>query len=356
LLSEVATSVLSDYLTRIRRKDFIDSISSLESKKEFPFSLLNDLRGYINYAPFYFQAFADLLLHENFDREDPQRIIAILGFPTRMQRYALTLFVLGAHLNEHFAQSQKLAAIDKLVNLIILNQTTFSKLTEKIANEAMGRHRNNIDSSLDDDVKLKHVQLCIALREYVDFLFLGEHLIGCEIAKPITLDGITVVTRHFFNLDISYQTKTISNARLIQIYDQTDAPDLYNFRGRLDNIRGYKSIKFCYHEVDNLANPHESIDELISEIIKAMRGLRTKYQMQSEAHLELDKMRIYSVELARLHQYLKGEPYSIPDDVQKVVLDKKISSQKMLEYGKSDYSHLFFCLLTEGLESLLNFR
>jgi hypothetical protein len=351
LLSDESLTRLRNYKKRISREDVIASVRALESEKQFPFSLLNDLRGYINYAPWYFDCFARLLLSPDLGRCKLVDLLPYIGFPTRAQRYTLVLFLLGAALNEDFSEQHKHAAINKLTSLLSLNEMRFQELLESIAQEAINRQQE-VALPIATESKLLHNKLFVALRDYVDFLFLGEHSIGCEISPPTFIGDQAVLVRHFFNLRYEAYYTSSDQVTLIEIYDSVDAPYLYAFRGRLEGIKSYESMKFCY-QLDSHGAPDVSPSLVIEELTKAVRRLRGAYDINSEMQLELRKMQVCSIELARLYGFITGKVFTIPDEIERTILAEKISKEKMREYEASCYSDLFFMLLKEGLDHLL---
>jgi hypothetical protein len=350
VLTESSTHLLTGYRSRILSQEVIHNVTLLELEQQFPFSMLNDLRGYINYSPFFFRSFAQLLQRSEFDSDEIMALIPLLGFPSRVKRYAL-VFILGAHLDSGFCWREKTAAINRFSELIQLCDLRFNELNIRTVEEAVTHYADTVSAT---ERKLLHAKLSVALREYVDFLFLGDQQIGCETAPVQRVGHQSVVVKYFFNLNYGNYID-VTDATLLETYAIGDAPSLHGFRGRLDNIKGYEAIKFCSEEIRGCnANSISSNDALIENIAEGCGQIRAYYDKLSVGELELKKMEMYSLELNRLHEYLTGTVLVIPEEVKIAVVSNATGVGKMKQYATATYSELFFRMLGDAFNYFLS--
>jgi len=349
VLTESATHLLTSYRSRLLTEEVIERVALLEREQQFPFSMLNDLRGYINYSPFFFRSFAELLLRSNYDSTKSMEFIPLLGFPSRVKRYAL-VFLLGAHLDTVFCWRDKTSAVNRFSELLPLCDAYFDELYKRTMEGAV----THFTGASTTEQKLQHAKLSVALREFVDFLFLGEQQIGCETAPVQRVDQHAVVVRYFFNLNYGSYVD-LAHATLLETYGSMNAPTLQNFRGRLDNIKDYKAITFCSEEIQGCASNSVLNDHtLIENIARACSRRRELYNRLSVAELELTKMELYSLELKRFHEYVTGTVLMIPEDVRIAVLTNTTGQSKMEQYAAATYSELFFRMLGDAFSYLIS--
>lgn len=350
-VSKELHQILSEHKATLT-KEVIKKIREKELNQEFPFNLLNDLRGYINYSPFYFEAFAEAFANPAIDKLEKDTLEQVLGNLTRMRRYLLQV-LLGAYLTKRFTQEEKISVLNRLAKILAKKKAQFfqdslSKTTTII--DMLGL--TNQDFTIED--KELTTRLFIKVRECVDFLFLGEHSISYQPLPPEEVEKYKIVVRKFNNL--AYRNYLSPYRKLIVVDAYVEKDSVFNldvFRGRVSPIPSYKEKRMTGFVLDGEKGSRSEALNLLQKVNSAVAEIQSYYQTLSIEELELEKMELYSFEISNLFDLL-GREYNLSEESKQTILRNKKARKIKRDLEFDTYSDTYFYLLKQTLNWVLS--
>lgn len=349
-LSQSLKNVLTEH-RKLIVNNVINQVRRTEFEKEFPFNMLNDLRGYINYAPFYFASFAKVILNSNFNKIDSKKLTQAIGSPIRIKRYLLEL-VIGAFLNKEYSIHQKIYVLDKITSLMNQNLSKFYYFSKNKAKSFFGLCNFNVTITNQD--KLNTSRLFITAREFIDFLFLGEHAIGYQPHPPQQIGKYDIIIREFFNLKYGEYFKLFNQMEIVDFYKAREYVFNFDlFRGKLSGIPPYHKKILCKFIISRKLHELPSISQIIEALNQGINKRREYYSKLSETEIELEKMILCSWELQNLHVLL-NKKYVFPEEAKRSILQNKIAQSQKQALNLNYYTDLYFHLLKEAIDYFIN--
>jgi len=345
--------LLSDH-RQLLTNSVINEVRRTEIEQEFPFGLLNDLRGYINYSPKFFEAFAHVFLDRRVNDFSPDKLIETLGAPTRMRRYFLQL-VIGAFLSKSFDEAKAISVLCQIASLLEQNWSKYQNAARTKALHLLNSLRGDSTLTSSQD-KLQVSTLFATAREFLDFLFLGEHSIGYQPAPPQSIGREDVVIRELFNLRYGGYFGFCNSIAVIDVYQGESSNIQFDlFRGRITGIPPYQSKTLTGYTINGDLKESHIVPEIVEALHDAIHKRRAYYVQLSESELELEKMLLYSFELSNLYALLAKE-YVFPEVAKNAILQNTLALKLKREYGYEYYTDLYFHLLKQSIDWALAFE
>lgn len=318
----------------------------------FPYSFLNVLRMFVNYAEYYFRDFYDLYVEARDSIGAEETLAATLGSPTRMLRYCLVL-VLGAYLDTTLSDTDKIAFLEELAQIAQRKVEARSQLDVETVARVLDTFAN---SDFHPDLRTKRLtsQLAILAREYVDYLFLGEHPLSFETFLPITANRYHLVVRRFGSLGYGGFTRDLHTLEVQELY-QIDVP-AFSFNLFSGSLRGMppfrdKTAVAVYVNDDRV----EGLTQLLAILDVLERSLDLvvrRYSALSMLERELEAARSYSLELVCLATRF-GKEWNMSFEAREAILSSSRANRLLLERDKSDVGELYLGLCQDAIEWLL---
>ncbi len=347
LLERLMRELLEEY-----KNDFIPKLSERihregSSPDSFPYSFLNVLRMFINYASYYFRDFIDHYLHVKELQNSSEALYKSLGTPTRMLRYYLVL-LLGAYLDEHYTKKEKFCILNDIA-LIVL----YKKKYESILNNITATLCNTFEADdffCDNSTKQITSQIAILAREFVDFLFLGEHPVSYTTFMPVKVNGNFLIIRLFRSLNYNGFISQFEELEFRELY-QIDNPN-FNFTpfsGSLSGIPPFQSkvAVIVYRDHERIKDYGELFDTY-TILETSINAVTKRYNQLSIQKRELEAAISYSLEIAALDKLL-GSAWVISSDAQKAILNNTLASSLLHERKYSNYDELYLNLVQEAI-------
>lgn len=346
---ETLKKIFGVYRDKFIQPKIIDGIRQREIDNDFPFSVHNMMRAFLNLAPYFFEGFYRYYKTHELNNLDVRLVHKKFGTATRVYRYTLFL-IIGAWLENDISWDEKLGLLNyvarvldyKMSNDVLLPREEFEKLS-KLVSEEKKEKINSIDIS----------SLAIYLKEYVDFIFLGEHPLGYTTYPPTRIGHNTLVVRKFYNLNYKNLIANLKNVTIANIYDnsveQNMSFDL--FRGNLYGVPSYKQgICGVVSINDKQTEDLKQIKKNIGDINKALKKRSTYYRQNSSNTLEVEQAFIYSTELTLMFD---GKlPTDIEENIKNVVYLNKIGDALLRKYKKNTYTDVYFCVLSDAIDNI----
>lgn len=228
ILDLYSRTILTDYFhIRIRER---------EIDKHFPFNIHNIYRFFISISDLFYEIYKNAYMSTNLNLFKYQNL---LGQPSRVFRY-FHVIISGMHKCHGYNFTREdILLLSKLSIPIIKRIQTKSSIN--ISKNELNKINNNISKYTD---KKDVIKLAIYLREFVDFLFMGQHDQGFTSFPPIETDIGIVILRKYYNLS-SYLPWNAIN--IYTYYDKSNVTNLrYDyFRSDIEGLPPPQNLLFA---------------------------------------------------------------------------------------------------------------
>lgn len=290
------SQLLEEYSQTLLTEEFRLRIRARELANLFPFSIHNIYRVLMAIAMPFYKGFA--LLDKQLDLNDSQ-IQELLGPPCRVFRYFHVVLV-GACRPNILALDQHIVTLQSLSGPIVSRLTAQLSIPETNLSDA----EHYFDEPLAD--KQKVITLAVYLREYVDYLFLGQHDRGFISYPPVQTPRGVLVLRRFYALPT-----TIIPWSAIDIYTCYD-PQVYDelhydrFRGDIERLPSPTHLRFAtaiFPEESRLLTIPE-IQKILDTIEQELIQVKIRWSNINYREVEQELSVMFSTELLHLLEYI----------------------------------------------------
>lgn len=341
--------VIQEYRNKFIQPQIIERIRHREVNNDFPFSVHNMMRAFINLSRDFFRGFW-IVYNQSYQEQLGQTsFYNHFGTPTRMYRYALFLLI-GAWLNVDLSWKDRISVLLWITDILLYKIDNEVELPHLKARKMYDNLIDGLNNNKIQSIEISH--LAVYLKEYVDFLFLGEHPIGYVTFPPYPIGQHALVLREFSNLTYGNLIQDFATVRIIDIYDSSVIQNLsYDlFRGNLDGIPSYRERVAGQIIVDgNVIVESDQVKDMLN-IIETMLQKRTDYYDQcSEEDLEVEQALIYSRELFSFDCL----PANIETDIKQSVYSNKTVNELKRQVHFETQTELYFAILEESINTIL---
>lgn len=317
----------------------------------FPFTVINDFRIFLNYAKFFFREYFNVCTSLIEEQLPSAKIYSSVGTPTRMKRYFVIL-VLGAYMCDDFTIDEKVEFLGKIAKLTESKCTTELRVNRKVAEAMLSDLKKQ--RTLDIVEKRELSLLAVFLREYADYLFMGEHPLSCQFFEPTTISGSTMLVRKFDWLDYGQYIKRFSSVEIREMFPRKTQDMKFDlFRGNLDHIPPYweKTAGAVFCDGHAIRAIQDESQRIMTELQQALFDVKKHYARLSEPEREVEFAYMYSKEIIGLNS-LVNRRWKLPEDARRAILKDSIASNLKNESGLRLYSDAYFQTLKCAIDTL----
>jgi hypothetical protein len=322
---------------------------------EFPYSLINEMRGFINHAPFFFRGFSDLTAAVTSPFAS-DRGHELLGTPTRMRRYLL-LAILGAELDIMTAATHKMAVLADLFKQLDVKLSAADRRSpyDSELRTDLPRLTDLGSQNVSLDYRLLTSKLTAALTEYLDFLFLGERPLGLTVVVCRGEDrDSSVVVRRFGRLAYGSYITDLHEIHVLDYYpSRIDSLEIEGFRGKLAEAIPYtKKLASAVLLDGRPLGESGEVSAVIEKLSTAMARRACYYETRTASELEVEQQAIYASELNGLMNFYSFHP-SWRGEMEVAIKDDLVAGVLRKEMHFDQYSDVYFHLLNRSIDHML---
>ncbi len=343
------TKILELYQKKFIQPNIIDGIRQRELNNDFPFSVHNMMRTFLNLAPYFFQGFYKYYEDHKLHNIGIKLIHKKFGSVTRVYRYTLFL-IIGAWLEKNISWRKKLDFLNYLARVLDykMNHDLVLPHSElKYLRKLISKNNNDKISNLELS------SLAIHLKECVDFMFLGEHPIGYTTYPPSRLGKKIFVVRKFYNLDYQNLLTNLKTVTIAETYDAKLAAAISFdiFRGNLYGLPNYQQRIHGMVLVNNRPTTDALlIKKIINHINRALKKRAQYYQQRTSADLEVEQALIYATELRLM--FNGNLPAALEKDIKEAVYTNKIGAGLLKKNEVTTYTEAYFRTLSNAVTEI----
>lgn len=302
------SQIIQEYRNTVTSEDFRIRIRDRELSRLFAFSIHNIYRVLLAIAPIYFEGFAKVIEVS----KDEENILSGMGLPGRVFRY-FHVILLGAC----FPNRDDLALRMPLLNYLC--ELASRKIQQQLLlpEQLQTRFESTVGGDLDNRFAIR---LAVYMREFVDYIFLGQHDQGFISYPPQTTETGILVLRSFFKLPGYLYRETLD---IFTLYTtDVEVPRYDRFRGDVERLpppnRLIRTVVLSERESLNTSQ----VQELLSIIEREFIQEKQRISSLTMQNAEIELMMMFCTELFDL---LEG----IGEDVQEWVKRLKRSIEEI---------------------------
>ena len=326
-------------------QEVVGQVERSEVDGEFPFDRLNDLRAYMNFAPYYFSDFA-AAFKGSLQAVARSEVASALGTSTRMRRYFL-LLVIGAYLkSEGNVENDGIAVLRELI-AVARNRVPQEARHLDLLQGALRPVRGGDLAAWQPSAAIK---LCGKLRQFVDLVFLGEHPLGYQAFLPPQAAESLGLIRQFWRLDEGGFLSHPQEVSVIYLLGTGSAHSRIDpFTGEADPLPSQRDVRSMYVIADGDFVGEEMGERLCAAVDDAMVMCSGTQARLGASALEVRKMQVFSSEAIAL-SCLARQDLSWSPEVTRAIESGRTSTMLKSELRARTYTETYFRLLRRSME------
>jgi len=331
--------LVDDNVVRFREK---------ELQSHFPFYLFNDVKVLMNLAPVYFEEFSSTY-QEALHTVGPELLYKALGTPTRINRY-LILLILGAYLHTS-SLLEKPYFLDDIASIMLQKASEF-----QVDNTTATAILSSLMPTdfLPKSGKKSFAMLNALLKEYSDYIFLGEHPLSLHAFPPKIVSEYDLVILKYTQLD-AHSGLGISEIEIEELFEAGKFSFGFDlFRGNLCSIPSFGSIVAAKLLIDGqrISNPQSIIhDSLIPRLSEGLRKARQLFMGMSVRDLESKRAIDYCTELITIKRLI-GDDGDISPRVRSVLKADSVATPTKERLSATTYCDAYFANIRQAFSEV----